>query len=252
MTAKIVAFVSFFTLSIFAFAQTGASQVANLEEALRALRSISQLPALKAHPNTSVTVSNDVILDEAKETFSRVQKFVYGKDNLITLRACNGCQAIADANTMSVYLDPKFLNTLKSRFGTDSKNIIAFIVAHEISHFTYEYIAVSAANKLSPNGNIPLLTKSFIDFVDLNKFTTMTPEEQQAETVKYLAMAGRAHAEVDLLGLLTLKGMNIQISADAIKYLKEEVTSRTPQERGQTDFELRLKTVTEAAANGDL
>ena len=65
-------------------------------------------------------------------------------------------------------------------------------------------------------------------------------------------MAGKAHSEVDLLGLLTLKGMNIQASHEAIKYLQEEVSRRTPEELSQTDFEMRLKNVSEPVGNGDL
>lgn len=73
------------------------------------------------------------------------------------------------------------------------------------------FFTLSSVNKLSPNGKIPLLTKSFIDFVDLTKFMAMTPQEQQAETMKYLAIASPIR-----------------------------------------DFELRLKNVSEAVANGDL
>ncbi|MNT96361.1 hypothetical protein D3C72_2384340 [compost metagenome] len=70
--------------------------------------------------------------------------------------------------------------------------------------------------------------------------------------MKYLAMASRAHVEVDLLGLLTLKEMSTPISADAIKFLQDEVSRRTPEDLAQTDFEIRLKTVTEALASGEL
>ncbi len=252
MTTKFVAFVSVFTLSIVAFTQANASQVRNLDLALQGLRAASQLPTLAGLPNTSLVASNEPIPDEVQTIFNQIQKYVYGKDTLITLKACDGCQAIANANNMSVYLEPKFLRELKSRFGDDSKNIIAFVVAHEISHFTYEYITLSSSSELSPNGNIPLLTKSFIDFVDLANFATLTSQEQQAETMKYLGMASRAHSEVDLLGLLTLKGMEQHVSADAIKYLQAEVASRTSEERTQTDFELRLKNVSDAIANGEL
>jgi hypothetical protein len=252
MMTKIALFVSLFTLSTITFDRANASQVADLDVALHGLRSAVQLPTLEATPNTELVLSNEPLPDQVKGVFSEIQKFVYGNDNLIALKACDGCQAIANANTMSVYLDPQFLNALKTKFGADSKNIIAFVVAHEISHFTYEYITLSSANKLSPSGNIPLLTKYFINFVDLAKFTKLTPQEQQVETLKYLKMAARAHSEVDLLGLLTLKGMGLQVSAEAIKYLQEEVLSRSPEEQAQTDFKLRLKNVSDAVANGEL
>lgn len=249
---RFVAFASLLTLSILAFSQAKASPTTNLNMALQNLRSSNQLPVLVAHPNPSLLANTESIPEEVNEIFKQIQKFVFGKDSLIALKACNGCQAIADADSMSVYLEPDFLKTLNTKYGVHSKQIIAFIVAHEISHFSYEYITVSAYNKLSPNGNIPLLTKSFTDFVDLSKFATMSPDKQLAETMKYLVMAGKAHSEIDLLGLLSLKGMDIQASQEAIKYLQDEVSQRTSEELAQTDFELRLKTVTEAVANGGL
>jgi hypothetical protein len=252
MTTKTVALVSIFALTLLAYMRADANNAANLMPALQGLRSSGQPPVLVAAPNISLVPSTEPIPENVQATFNQIQKYVYGQDTLITLRACDGCQAIADANTMSVYLEPKFLKTLVSRFGADSRNIIAFVVAHEISHFTYEYITLSSRNKLSPNGNIPLLTKSFIDFVDLTKFITMIPREQRTETSKYLAIASRAHSEVDMLGLLTLKAMRQQVSADAIKYLQAEVALRTHQERAQSDFDLRLKNISEAIANGDL
>lgn len=250
MKTKILFFAAATMLSIFSFANT--IQVGPLQEALQVFRSTNQLPILVALQESSIVVSNEQIPEDVQKLFKEIQKFVFGNETVINLKACDGCQAVAKANAMTVYLEINFLNKLITRFGTDSKNIIALVVAHEISHFTYEYLTLSSSSKLSPNGNIPLLTKSFVDFVDLKTFLTMTADEQQDETLKYVAMASRSHSEVDLLALLTLKGMGQKISADAIKYLEAEVNTRTPEERAQTDFEFRLKSLTDIISKGDL
>jgi hypothetical protein len=228
------------------------SQVTNLNKAFTELRATRTLPNLVSKPNTSIVPNREAISEEVEALFTKIQNFVFGTGTLLTLRACDGCQAVADAQTMSVYIDPVFLAQLKSRFGVGSANIIAFVLAHEISHFTYEYITLFSPSKLSPNGNIPLLTKSFTDFVDLQKFMSLLPEQQQAETLMYLGRASRAHSEVDLLGLLSLKAMGYKTTEAALSYLQAEVTSKTPEERALSDFELRLANLRVAVANGEL
>jgi hypothetical protein len=163
---------------------------------LAAFRSKNTLPQLNAQPNTSILASTEQAPRNARAIFNQVQKFAFGKTDLIALRTCKGCRAVADANSMAVYIDPEFLKTL--------------------------------------------------DQIDLTKFETMSPAEQQAETERYFMMAALGHAEVDLLSLLTLKDMGTDISPQAIRYFRFEISQRSPKELAKTDFEIRLKTVIDA------
>ena len=83
MTTKIVAFASLLTFSTLAFSHANANPVTNLNSALQSLRATSQLPALVGHPNASLVESAEAIPDEVTEIFKQIQKFVFGKDNLI-------------------------------------------------------------------------------------------------------------------------------------------------------------------------
>jgi len=227
-------------------------QISNLKGALQKVRATRQHPVLVAVPNRHLQITDEPIPDEVKVIFNEIQRFVFGGESLIKLQNCHGCEAIADAHTMSVSVDPKFLQKLNSMYGRASKNIIKFVLAHEISHFTYEYSVLSSNDKLSPNGHISLLTISFPDLVDLDYYRAMRPQDQDAEIKKYREMTVPGHSEVDLLGLLTLKEMGFEASADVIKYLQREIAARTPEELAETDFELRLKNIKEAVASGAL
>lgn len=218
--------------------------ISKLNPAFEAFLKLEHLPPLKANPNEDIILSSDPFPSIVHDIFNRIQTFVF-KSKHISLKACDGCQAVADAATMSVYLEPIFIRKLQTDFGQDAEALLAFIIAHELSHFTYDYLIIMSSDGLSPNGNIPLLTKSMFDFVDFNQFIALTPDQQFAEMNKYLMKSAPAHSEVDLLGILTLEKMGMNVRGVAKRFLQSEV-SNSEVEQSQTDFELRLKAVTGA------
>jgi hypothetical protein len=227
------------------FSSDGLSQLQKLKPAFDTMRSLHVLPILHSH-GTPISPSSEIIPADVAAKFEGIQKFVFGRADLLSLKACDGCKAHANADTMAIDIEVKYINDLRSDFGPDFDKIITIILAHEVSHFSYEYITLSSATGLSPNGHISLLTKGFLDYVDMTQFIKMSPSEQQLEVAKYFRQSSLSHSEVDLLGLITLQAMNIDVIVEAKKFLDFEVSRRTPEELAQTDFELRLKTVNEA------
>lgn len=210
---------------------------AKLDAALVQISAVDNLPALNALPNTSLIPSSKSLPTFVIKTFNVLQLTIFGKTDLISLKTCDGCAATADANTMSVYLDPKFLETLHADFQDDAKQIQQLIVAHELSHFIYEYLTLSSPHGLSPNGNIPLMTKSFMDFIEPNQLAKLNVTEQLAEVTKYMNRASPAHAEVDALAILVLKKIGFNVLPQAKRFLSAEILKHT----GATmkDFDVR-------------
>lgn len=223
------------------------TNVANLKTALLALRTTASRPSLKAKAAT-VVVSDQELPATAAQEFDRIQTFVFGTNSLIQLRACNGCMAYSDPASMSIYVDPGFLGKIRKSYSDqDADRIVSFILAHEISHFSYEYILTLSPSGLSPNGNIPIATKSFFDFVDLSHYARLNQDQRQAELDRYLAMASQAHAEVDLLAVLTLEMMGRSgVAGIAEKFQLGQIQALAPGDAARTDLENRRKTLLES------
>lgn len=210
--------------------------------ALNQVRNHNALPKLEAEPNPTIIPSSADLPAQTKKTFAKIQRYVFGTEQLISLKSCNGCIAVAHANEMAVYLDPSFLKTVEEKFGPDS-HAVTFILAHELSHFTYEYVALLNGGK-SVNGNILLLTKSFMDYTNMADFVASPPDVQKRLIGDYEIKAHLAHAEVDALAVLTLKGMGLNTLKTA-KSLLEYMREWAPEE-AQADIRIRAETINES------
>lgn len=212
-----------------------------LEVALTNFISSPNIPEIKAAVAAPIVVSSKPLPSEVVEIFNQVQEIVFKNTNILKLSACDGCAATADASTMTVYLDPTFLETIRSDFPSYSNQIIQLIVAHEFSHFIYEFITLNSEKALSPNGNIPLITKSFFDFIDREKLVKSSMEDQLREVNNYTARASLSHSEVDVIAILILRKLGI----DVVKQAKQYFSALILKESGPAirDFEIRKETV---------
>lgn len=218
-----------------------------LSAALNSFRELRSRPALIAKPDQSIKRSPKMLSAEVQSEFAHIQKFVFGSDEVLKLGPCAGCTAQSDAASMTVYIDPDFIHEIQTSHEPSSASLmIEFVIAHEISHFTYEWIAVMSPTGLSPNGMVPLLTKSFPDFVDLAKFASMGASDQHTELLRYSSLASKAHSEVDILAILTLESLGVSAVPPAETLLTEQLSKTSPDDLSRIDLETRLGTLAQS------
>lgn len=230
-----------FLSGLSAFSTVSHSYLLSLEVELRHFISSQNIPKLQVAAPKTITVVSKPLPSEVVETFNQVQGIVFKNAQILNLSACDGCAATADASTMTVYLDPTFLETIKGDYQSDSNQIIKLIVAHEISHFIFEFIALNSEKGLSPNGNIPLITKSFFDFTNREKLLKLSMEDQLREVNNYTSRVSQSHSEVDAIAILLLRKLGIDVVEQAKRYFSALILKETgPAKR---DFEVRREAV---------
>jgi len=131
------------------------------------------------------TPSKQSLPPQALEIFHRLNQTIFGQQ-LLTLKSCDFCNAAADLNEMAIYLEPAFVERIRSLSNSeaDFQLLLGFVLAHEIGHYLYE-LAVRHFGGFSPNGN-----RSYSALRD--DWGKCNQERQ------------RAHVEVDLIGLEVL------------------------------------------------
>lgn len=175
--------------------------------------------------------------------FAAVQKHVFGRTNLLALGACRGCQATANAVSMTVFIDPELIDRLQTHFGPQSKLLITFLVAHEISHFTHEYATQRSSSRKTLNGTPSSMLGPLAVNFDISDFAKMTQAEIEAKTQELMQTALALHAEVDVFAYLTLKEMGIESAAAGIQLLEwtHGVPDAPPEMTAEKEY--RIKTL---------
>jgi hypothetical protein len=204
-------------VNLLAQAAENRCDVEKLNPSLSIFHGLQRLPDLVSSSPSNIQPSKRALPQNLLAAFDEFQTALFGKTGVIKLLACDGCEAVANADTMAVYLDPAFLDKLRERHPSDSEQLELFLIAHEISHFTLDYQTLMSETGLSQCGNIPLMHKGMMDFVDKN-IENMSAEAQTQQIGKYMSLASASHAEVDALGVLTGKklGLNLVPAAKAL------------------------------------
>ena len=189
---------------------------------------------MQAVANDEVERASYPVPINLQKEFFEIQKFVFGREDLIQIKTCHNCRAVSDANRMTIYVDLQFFKSI-------SPKEASFVLSHEVSHFIFDYMTLLSEDGLSPNGNIPLLRKTFMDYVDKAAYIEMQPEAQFAEIHRYFLLATSSHAEVDLIAILVQEKMGRNLIPSAKELLLSIVNTSTDE--AKIDAELRFKSL---------
>jgi hypothetical protein len=228
--SNLLATLLFFVISSPVWAGSDLS-TAKLEIALEQIQSLKQLPVMVAPADNEIDRASFSVPQRLQKIFDQIQNFIYGRTDLIRLRTCNECRAVSDANRMTIYVDLDFFKDLSDARAT-------FILSHELSHFTLDYMTLLSVDGLSPNGNIPLLRKTFGDYVNIAQYIKMNTAEQRKEMDRYFSLASPAHAEVDLLAIITQKKMGNNLVSEAKALLLDLVKTSTDDALADAQYRL--------------
>ena len=134
-----IAFILSSLLTTVTFAEVSKTDdVLKLSAALNSFRELHSRPMLIAKPDQRIKRSPKMLSTEVQSEFARIQKFVFGSDEVLTLAPCVGCTAQSDAASMTVNIDPDFIQEIQTSHKSSTASLmIEFVIAHEISHFTY-------------------------------------------------------------------------------------------------------------------
>jgi hypothetical protein len=212
-----------------------------LDEGLNQIKRIKSLPSLLEVPSMTVIEIMDPVPIELVDLFNKIQIEAFGSTDLLTLSYCKGCGATSQINGMVVFIDPLYVNHFKNTY-PDSKSVLAFVFAHEISHFIHEYFIQISKNKKSPSGFSSIhyhADEKVIESLEKLK----TEKEKEAFLKRFHERDSRAHAEMDIIALKILKRMGWNLAEIAAHVLTTESHRNSNDFRLQMDSLIRVSTI---------
>jgi hypothetical protein len=144
---------------------------------------------------------------DVKEIFDKVEQAVFGRQGLITLKACADCKFEAYYMEKALYVQHSIVDDLRKKYGAEFPQLMLFILAHEIAHFISE-------SSLDKNG------RSINGFETLQKNTPLDPDASAEVIKRIMSPIALAHAEVDVFALLVLKSMGAEMPTVALRMLE--------------------------------
>ena len=172
----------------------------NLKSIQNAIREIQSLELfLPIETNISYLSRSNIALPTwVNEEFQIISNAVFLKTGIIKLISCETCQAMSDVSRMEIGISPTLINSIveSSQSNVEVREIVDFIIAHELSHYLYEKSIDISPLHLSPNGQMSMVR------IAQNKLTNFCSIRE--DTI----ISARKHAEVDAFALAILKEMN--------------------------------------------
>ena len=213
-----------------------------LEAGLAQVRSTAELPDLIDVPFLRVVETEQRVPVDLRNNFNRIQQHIFGRPSLIELRACDGCGFTAQPSSMSVFIDLDYVESIRRIFRGRAERVITYMLAHELSHFLLEYLIQLSPRKLSPSG-FPSHYGDQLKF-EAEVAALPTPEARDEFVRQFIRKVTYAHAEIELLALISLQQMGVNAREDALIALRHNLKADLePQTR--FDLETRIKAITE-------
>lgn len=163
--------------------------------------------------------TDETFLDgRVRQEFSRLQTLVFGKDNVLKLKACLNCHAKTSAGV--VYIQK--ITVTKNTWA-----VVAFILAHEISHNIVDESVALNGGSISPLG-VP-----------------EPPLEIDREHIEnFKATYARAHSEVDAYAALLLFMSGEPCPSEMLKFIRAIVRDQLDRRGGIGDIDARARLAT--------
>lgn len=170
---------------------------------------------------------------ETQELFATLQKSIFGSSDLIKLKSCKTCEALADYDSRIVYVQPSFIQKLQKEYGSSAIILNKFILSHELSHFVQE---ASIGHGKDANASLNGLPSLFQGEIAL-----------ESENLP----SHLAHAEVDIYALLILRNFeNLRplVILDLFdKFIQEAKDENNPESTAAlNDFKVRKAKIRQA------
>lgn len=180
-----------------------ASELRAMQTYLNETDFVKQIPA--RFPKGEAKEATQVEIPAAyQEIFDKVQEAAFGSKKLIQLRARADGNASADLESRSVLINVPFMNHFLYNSNLwEPRTGVAFILAHELSHFIQE---LSVSEKTG---------KDVVGLPSLMKLNLDRPGVVLQDFAPYFSI----HAEVDIYALMILRKAGYRKPVEAIQSL---------------------------------
>jgi len=185
------------------------SAPARVQQGIEFIVNLLELPSV-LNPDRSVTPSPDTLNLETQEIFYRLVSANFRAAHHFELRPYLGFAAACDVEGRIVYMNPNFERALRSVVPQlEIKDVLAFILAHEIGHYFYEAHVQHHPSKRSALGNTNYIG---------------------ADPLIHGKQLNIMHGEVDLIGLslLVKAGFNPRLAPKSLDYLELAIKKMAP------------------------
>lgn len=156
-------------------------------------------------------ITKEEVPSEAASLLYRMQERVFGKQ-LLTMETSSDINFAAAFERHSILVNPSLWTTLlESNKIQDARNVLRFILAHELGHYVQAMTALKNKTIFSVNGHIAAGITDYED-KDINNYLLTylknlgikKPKKQQIHSLGML-LASNSHVEVDIYGYLILR-----------------------------------------------
>ncbi len=199
--------------------------VQKIEKSLARLRSQRSFPSL--FPDGNVYSSNNRLSQTPvpafiKSKFERIQRFVFGKPDVLKLLSCDGCEPNIEVGNLSVFIDPKWIHSiLKDAHYRNPISLIEFVLAHEISHYVYESEIINSTRHLSPNEQKSYFLVRLHNEAFVQSLFSLTEGADKNKLLRESILEETSrHAEIDSIAKVILDNLMVENQCDVITWLR--------------------------------